>query len=331
MATIGNGVITLADIGKSLDPNGQLAAVIELLNNSHEIIDDMSWMEGNIDTGHRFTQRTSIPTASFRMFNQGVPIVKTTRAQQTETCSILEDWLKADKAEINLGGRGAAFKTSETKGIMEGMTQKLATTTFYGSLAQDPAGLIGLANRYWSVNSANGNQASNVLDSGGTGSTNTSVYFIGWSPETVTGIYPKGSKAGLQVNDMGTQIAYDASGNPYAVEMVQFTWQCGLAVLDWRYVIRICNIDVSLFSGGSAANLYRQMIRAINIIPNLNGKRFAFYGNRAFKTWADIQATEKSTNAFQVITDNQGKMFTGFRGYPVRLCDQILSTESRVV
>lgn len=40
---------------------------------------------------------------------------------------------------------------------------------------------------------------------------------------------------------------------------------------------------------------------------------------------------EKSTLAFQTVTDAQGQPFLSFRGIPVRLTDQLLNTEARVV
>jgi hypothetical protein len=41
MASVGSTVLTLVDFAKSLDPNGSVAAVIELLSITNEILLDL--------------------------------------------------------------------------------------------------------------------------------------------------------------------------------------------------------------------------------------------------------------------------------------------------
>jgi len=50
---------TLADLAKVTDPNGQIADVIEILNETNEILLDMTWIEGNLTTGHQSCQRAT--------------------------------------------------------------------------------------------------------------------------------------------------------------------------------------------------------------------------------------------------------------------------------
>ena len=57
MATLSIQNPTLLDLAKVTDPDGSIAAVIEILNETNEVLDEMSWIEGNLPTGHRPTQR----------------------------------------------------------------------------------------------------------------------------------------------------------------------------------------------------------------------------------------------------------------------------------
>ncbi len=58
-------------------------------------------------------------------------------------------------------------------------------------------------------------------------------------------------------------------------------WDNGLALRDWRYVVRIANIDVSnLSEPSSAANIAKLMVKALHRIPNRGMGRPVFYMNR---------------------------------------------------
>jgi len=63
MAVLGTGNPTLLDFAKSLDPDGSIANVIEILNQTNEVIPDVTWVEANLPTGHRHTVRSGIPSA----------------------------------------------------------------------------------------------------------------------------------------------------------------------------------------------------------------------------------------------------------------------------
>ena len=56
----------------------------------------------------------------------------------------------------------------------------------------------------------------------------------------------------------------------------------------------------------------------------------AFYCNRSMRTALDIQAMGKA-NALLTIETRDGRPYTAFRGIPIRICDQLLNTEARVV
>jgi len=58
MAGVGTLAFTLAEWAKRLDPDGKVAKIVEILNQTNEILMDMMFVEGNLPTGHRTTVRT---------------------------------------------------------------------------------------------------------------------------------------------------------------------------------------------------------------------------------------------------------------------------------
>ena len=340
MAILGqNGKVTLLDIAQATDPQGNIAAVAELLTQTNEILLDMPWMEGNLPTGHKAAIRTGLPAPIWRSFYQGVPPTKSQRAQITDTTGMLHDRSEVDEDEANLNGNSAAFRLSEAQAHVEGINQTFASTLFYGNQSLNPERFNGLAARYNTVVVANNQLANNVIDAGGTGSDNTSIWLVVWGKNTVTGIYPKGMQAGLVHQDLGIIDAFDANNNRFRAYADMWKWHCGLHVKDWRYVVRICNIDVSnLVSETGAADLVKLMIRAGARIPFDGMGTAVFYANRTVKEMLAIQALNKSQNALAI--DQAVKQFGDvgisvkelkLLGTPIRTCDQILTTEARVV
>ncbi len=101
-------------------------------------------------------------------------------------------------------------------------------------------------------------------------------------------------------------------------------------VADWRYVVRICNIDVSnLISGSGAADLVSLMVEASEIVPSLKMGKAAWYCNRTVRTALRKQIIAKS-NVNLTWDSVAGKRVLAFDEIPVRRCDAILSTEAAI-
>lgn len=334
MATLATGALTLADWAKRLDPDGKVPAVAELLSQSNEILEDAVFQEGNLPTGHRVIIRTGLPTAYWRSINQGIPTSKSTTAQVDESIGMLEAYAKIDKDLALLNGNTNAFRMSEDSAFLEAMNQAQASTLLYGNPATDPRQYLGLAPRYGAISGA-GN-AQNVIDAGGTSTNNTSIYLVVWGDNTTFCTFPKGSKAGLAHDDQGELVVYDANSNPYQAFQTHYQWKNGLVIKDWRYVVRICNINTAnLVAESAAADIIKLMSRALDRIPNLSMGRPAFYMNRTVYSMLRIQALNKSQNVLDI---NSGlnqfgtpSSWNTFEGVPLRRVDQLLNTEARVV
>jgi hypothetical protein len=338
MATLSNNSLTLADWAKRVDPDGRVPIVAELLSQSNEILEDCVFKEGNLPTGERVVIRTGLPTVYWRALNQGIPSSKSTTAQVDEACGILEARSEVDKDLAMLNGNTAQFRLSEDTAFLEAMNQTQATTMFYGNPGVDPKQFLGLAARYSDSTAANGQ---NILKAGGSGSDNTSIYLVVWGDNTVYCPFPKGSKAGLIHEDLGEQTVYNSDGTRMQALATRYQWKNGLVVKDWRYVVRIANIDVSDLMGQTgtqaataATAIVKLMARALYRIPNMSMGRAAFYMNRTVHSGLSIAALDKSQYVLKI---NEGLSQFGmpyswlsFLGVPLRRVDAILNTEAAI-
>lgn len=334
MATLSTTSLTLADWAKRLDPKGRVPVVAELLSQSNEILEDAVFVEGNLATGHRVVIRTGLPTVYYRALNQGVPPSKSTTATVDEACSILEAFSETDADLVELANDQAAFRLSEDRAFIESMNQTQAGALFYGNPGVDARQYLGLATRYGSLSAGNG---TNIIDAGGTGTDNTSVYLVVWGENTVFCPFPQGSKAGLVHEDLGIETVNLSDGSRFRAYRTRYQWKNGLVVKDWRFVVRIANIDVSNLVGQSSdADLVTFMSKSLDKVPNLNMGRAVFYMNRTVYSMLRIQALrntkgsslgiEKGLNQFGTPTT-----WMSFEGIPLRRVDQLLNTEARVV
>jgi hypothetical protein len=344
MATLSTSNLTLADWAKRTDPEGNVPIIAELLSQSNEILEDCVFKEGNLPTGERVVIRTGLPQVYWRALNQGIPNSKSTTAQVDEACGILEARSEVDKDLAMLNGNTAQFRLSEDTAFLEAMNQTMASTMFYGNPATDPKQFLGLAPRYSALTGSNNSvNILNGLAGGGSYSAtaNTSVYLVVWGDNTVYCPFPKGSTAGLMHEDLGEQTVYNSDGTRLQAYSTRYQWKNGLVVKDWRYVVRICNInttDLLAQSNGqattSASNLIRLMARGLYRIPNMAMGRAAFYMNRTVHSGLSIMALDKSQAVVKV---NEGLSQFGtpyswlsFLGVPCRRVDSILNTEAQV-
>jgi hypothetical protein len=341
MATLSAGALTLADWAKRKSPDGGIETKIaEILTQQNEILEDAVFLEGNLPTGHRSTIRTGLPPVYLRSINKGVPRGKSTTIQVDDSISILEAYSAVDKDLMELNGNMASFRQSEDVAFLESMNQSQAQLMMYGNPASDMRQYLGLAGRYGSLSAGNGQ---NILDAGGVATANTSIYLVVWGENTVFCPFPKGSVAGLTTDDGGCLTVYDENNNPYQAWQTRYQWKNGLTVKDWRYVVRIANIDTAVFAamsgtqavGAVSTNILHLMLRACDRVPNFSMGRAAFYMNRSVYSLLRRLALEKSVNSLALMDgmDQFGtaQRMASFEGIPLRKVDQLLNTEARVV
>lgn len=331
MATLGASFVDLIDVYKLQDGHGNFVPVIEMLMEMNPILEDAIAVECNKGTTHLHTVRTGLPTVTWGKLYQGIPNSKGRTAQVEDTTGFVEGLSTVDQRLLDLSTNEGAVRLSEAQAYLESMSQEVATKIFYGNSASDPEEFMGLAPRFNDTTAANGGQ---IIDAGGVGADNTSIWFITWGDNQCNLLYPKGTQAGVQREDMGMQRVTDGSGNAYYAKEEKFTWHIGLAVKDWRYVARIANIDVSLMQAGSVA-LYDFMRKAYYKLQNrrVAGGKIAIYCNRDVLEALDALAVNAgaSDNFVRLKPmEIEGKEVMTYRGIPIRETDAIINTEAVV-
>lgn len=337
MATLATEVSTYADVAKRLDPSGGISGIVEILNRTNPILDDMLVMEANDGTGHRTTVRTGIPEAAWRLLNYGVPRVKSQTASVRDTTGMLEAYAEIDKDLAELSGNQKAYRLSEAAAIMEGMSQQMAETIFYGNTAINPERFLGLAPRYATGVVANAASAANVFNAGGADAAhNTSAYLVTWGAQATHGIYPRGSVAGLRHRDLGEHTLTDDAGGQFQGYRDHFKWDLGLTVRDWRTNARVANIETDELDDATKLNtLLRMMQDAEEALPiggedtNAMGGRRVWYVSKSVRSALRFAILNKIANNLTWETWN-GKRVVMLDGTPVRRVDAILETEAVV-
>lgn len=329
MALLSTTSPTLADLAKRKDPDGKIAKIIEILNIQNEMLLDIPWMAANDGTGHRTTIRSGLPQGTWRKLNYGVQPEKSTTVQVRDGTGMLETYAEVDRSLVDLAEDKAGWMMSEHKAFLEGMSQTMATQLIYGDASVNPEKITGLAPRFNSLSAENGD---NIIDAGGTGSTNTSIWLIAWDDTTAHGIYPRGSVGGLKVGENKEETLFDAAGGRYEGYRTHYKWDCGLTIRDWRFVVRIANIDVTLLKKDAATgpDLVDLMVQALELLPNESTGMLRFYVPRVIRSYLRRQITNKS-NVWLSMGEVAGKKVLQFDDVPVRRMDAILSTEARVV
>lgn len=323
---------TLMDVARRTDPNGKIATIVELLNETNGILEDMTAIECNSGSTHVTTVRTGIPNGTWRKLYGFVQPTKSTSKQVTDGVGMLEARSQIDNKLYELNGNSKDWRMSEEHPFMEGLNQDISETLFYGDTDVNPERFMGLAPRFNSYQTTDKTKSSfNVIHGGGSDATdNTSIWFVVWSQNTMHILYPKGSKAGLTMEDLGKQEISDSSGGRMTVVESKWSWDIGLTVRNWKSIVRICNIDVSaLVANSSAADLLSLMTKAYHKQKGRNLGRAAIYCNATVLTALDLQVQAK-TNLVLTYADVEGKKVLTYRGIPIRECEQILDTEAVV-
>jgi hypothetical protein len=326
MATLSTELPTLLDLTNRQDPDMGLAEIAEVMTQDQEILMDMPWIEANGITGHKTTIRVGLPNGYWRKLNEGVPREKSTTAQITDSVGMLETYLECDAELARISGNVNKFRMDEARGAIEGMSQTLATTVFYGDTDVDPEKFMGFNPRYNDLSAGN---SANIIDEGDA-SDLTSIWLINWRTDKVHGLIPKDSKTGMQHRDLGEDTLLDGSGNQYQGYRSHLKFNAGMCVRDWRYIVRCANIKYTdlVNDAGSGPNLIERMTEMVETIKDTNG-RPAFYMSKTIRTYLRQQINNKA-NVNLTIDNVAGKHQLSFDGIPIRKTDAISLAESAV-
>lgn len=335
MPVIGYEWPTLIDLQSRTDQYGNVATIMEMLARQNPIVTDATYMECNDGTKHRTVIRTGIPEPTYRRFNRGVPSVKTTTIPVEETTAMLEAYHQVDKEMVEIATSPAAFRLSEATGIMQGFNDKVSRDFFYGSTALTPEGFMGMSPRY---SDATAKSASQIVNGGGTGATNTSIWFITWGDRSTHLLHPKGTPVGLQHRDLGEETVKDTDGGMFQAYRDWFRWHLGLSVRDWEGNVRVANVNVPALTKDAAtgADLIDLLIEGSTRLNTglVNEGKTVIYANRTVMSFLRRQARNSKNVqlSYQQVLgwDGKERQELFFDGFPVHQTDALLNTEAAV-
>jgi hypothetical protein len=332
MATINATYLDMIDLLKQTENGKITSTIIEILAETNEILNDMVVVQCNEGTRHKTAIRTGLPTPTWRRLYEGVQPSKSTMKQIHDTTGMAEDWSEIDATLMDLAVDKSLFRLNESKAHLEGMNQEIASKIFYGNTDTAPEEFTGLSPRFDLLSAENGDQ---IVDAGGTGSDNMSIWFIVWGDRTVHALYPQGTMAGLKHNAYPEETKTNSDGSVLRVVRDRFCWHIGLTVRDWRYVVRVANIDAPALAAGST-DIFKFMRKAYYQLPGgfQGAGKACIYANSNALEGLDAKSISGHSGTASVYLNReevQGKEVLHYRGIPIRRCDALLSTEARVV
>lgn len=339
MAVLPTSNPTLLDVARYLDPNGNIAKIVMILMKYNDILDDMPSIEGNLPTGHQTNVETSKPTPTLRLVNQGVVPAKATAKAIVDGLAMLENRNNIDINVARLNGNVESFRQRQSRSFIQGFMDEVSRILIYGDTSTDAREFNGLASRYFALSGQT--TSGQLITAGGSGSDNTSIWLVKWGEDTVFTVYPKGSKAGMQFEDLGIQdVVTDATtGAIMRAYTAWFQWLIGLVVADYRAVVRICNIDKSDLitasdTSDTSANILKFMSQAYDLLPPGQNGKPCFYMNNTVLSMLRVKLLNKG-NLCLSFKDVMGpgeiaRKELHFYDIPCRRVDAILNTEATI-
>lgn len=329
--------MNLVEWSKFFNPDGSLARIVRMLTQRNDLMNFLDWRESNMMTGERTTVETSLPVVSDRIINKGVVSSFGEVEQIDEQCAIMESWFNIDEEQVRIGGSEAAFRSSQFAGFAEKFSQQVNQRLLYANSQVNPAQILGIMPRYSSATAAN---AQNILNGGGVGSSNLSILLVQTGEGLTSGLFAKGTKAGIEHVDWGKRIISQVASTPdtgigtaqLVVWSSQFKQHYGLNIADWTSVVRACNIDVTQLANNNApVSLPELMIRMLERPRSLSAGKTAFIMNRTARQYLRLQMRADVKLGGQLNYDVvDGKRTAIFQEVPILICDQMLNTEAAV-
>lgn len=327
---------TFLDLQKILHPSGEILPVAEVLNETNEgIMEFMAWQEGNLPTGHMHAVATSLPTVSYGQLYQGVTATKGTNRQVTDTTMQFESLSEVDARLIEMSSNPAQQRFIYDRKHIEALRQDFFDKLFYGDPADDVRLFRGFQPRF---SDTSDNNADNIITAEASGSVSgndiSSIWLVGWSPSTCFGIIPKNAPGGtgIQMMDEGVVTLENGDGNNGRLKVYRtwFRMWAGLAITDWRYVVRIANVDESRTNADPAdggPNLIELMKEAIERIPDeASNVRLSFYASRFLRQRIRQQYANSVKNSTLTLNEVGGlspRASVGVDGIPVFRVDAL--------
>lgn len=345
---------TLKDIVDRTAPDGGIARIIEAAEISMPLLQDATFIKANDGDGHQTTIRTGLPDLAERRYNQGIKQTKTTVMNVREQLAMLEDLSSVDAKLAEKSGNVENYRASERVGKLQAGHIWLSKNFLYGSPALSPDTFMGMAPRYGSKSALAGSQ---IIDAGGTGSDNTSMFALTWGGTGANLLYREGTAAGFEFKNMtpgGPQLIDAPIQSTDRRQMLGYQdWMgmhVGFSLGDWQAGGRVANIDVSdlnkdpTVGGANLIDLLVDLKWSLKTSASLgvnyetgelvSGKT-VLYVNRTIGAMLEKQARASKyvdLRFEQIIGREAQSVFQLYYGeWPIKILDTISNAEARVV
>ena len=364
MATVNDKYITMLDIMSSA---GTLPGeVVDMTSQMNPILTDAPAFECNMGTFHRVPIKKGLGKFVWGKSYQGVPTSKGRMEHVDFTTGYAESELEVAKKEIDdienyvrfQGMRGQARKNAVGMEKSNQINEQQAThaqtlaigvanALFYEDQAADPKRITGFMPFY---NSLSGERASQIINAGGKGTENCSMWMLTWHKKANFLIYPRGAKShgGMKVGklqesfNLDTDPQSDGYMGKYDTYRKKFEWHTGLVSADFRYTVRIGGIDVTTLDKGAAATgLPNTSADLIDLMTDahyqhmgrrmLMGKTCWYMGTTPIK-FLDYQARNTPKNLELTLhqTGTNAKEVLAFRNAPIKETDALHNHEDGI-
>ena len=347
MAIMDMGTLGLTELYQFMNDDKERQIIINMLAQTNSMLADAYQMPCNKGDRHEHRVMTGLPAVTWGKLYKGTPNSKGKYATVEDVTGFVEGRASVDKRLISLNPKaGNRVRLMESKGFLEAISQEMQSALIYSSQKTSPEQITGLAPRFSDGNAETGSQ---IVDGGGTGSNNTSVWFVTWGMQECAMIHPKNIPAGIERDDHGECRVEDENGNAYQALEETFRWHAGMTVSDWRKVSRIANIDVDELRAGNVdlfalmRKAYYKLHGVMNVdigTPsgdpehgNYGKSRTVIYCNAdIFEALDALSTNSGNTDNYVRLTREQveGQQVDTYRGFPVRRVDAILNTEEQV-
>ncbi len=317
-------IVTLVDQLKMVGPDGEVMTVADTLSEKNEYMIDAAMEQANDVFAHQTSVPVSLGQIKPRNINAGAESSAPKLKQVIDQIMLIDVITEVDEELVDNMPDPNKARWNHAKLRLEAAAQEMARIMTYGNRGVDAREIDGFNVRYNDLSLAN------VVSAGATGG--TSVLMIEWGPMKCSMIYPRGAKnAGIEDLPKPQKMRItDSSNNPFFAYIHQVKARFGVSVIDDRCVQRIANVGVAENTTNNllTANGMNMLVYARNRLPSF-GRNAVIYCNRTTKSQFDIYALDKS-NGFYTKEDITGEPLTVFQGIPIRLVEQILTTESTV-
>jgi len=310
--------MSLVEVVKRHDPDGNLSTIAEVLNKQNDIVADAVWREANDNYSNKTTRRSNLPSGTWRKFNEGVDNASSETVELVDVIGILEAHSNNDVDLIKSFKDPQQARMDEAMSFVEGLSQDMATAMIYGDASADPEKFTGLAPRLDDIAAA-----ANVINEGGTGSDLCSIFVVDWGINSVYMMYPRNSKVGLEHVDMGKVLTKDSNSKEFLAYCDIFKWKAGMVVKNHKSIGRLANIE----SAGTT-NIFDEdnLITLMNRMTKGPGRRI--YVNETVMTQMEILFKDKTNVNFYKEDGLAPGPVLHFKGVPIRQVDALTITET---